>query len=71
MESIQVLKRKVLDRLDGLSEPKLLEVLDFVEFLEAKKPDAEDPILRVAGCLSSSPLSAQQIEKELYGEDSA
>jgi len=71
MESTQVLKRKVLDRLEGLSGPKLPEVLDFVEFLGARRPDGEDPILRVAGRLSGSPLSAEEIERELYGEDSA
>lgn len=31
----------------------------------------DDPILRVAGCLSGEPLSAAEIEKELYGEDQA
>lgn len=77
METPQVLKQKVLVGLERLPGPKLLEVLDFVDFLEARsrgavqKSDAEDPILRVAGCLSGNPLSADQIEKELYGEDPA
>ena len=77
METPQVLKQKVLVGLERLPRPKLLEVLDFVDFLEARsrsavqKSDAEDPILRVAGSLSGKPLSADQIEKELYGEDPA
>ena len=70
MDGARVLKQKVFARLEGLSGPKLLEVLDFVDFLAARRPDGEDPILRVAGCLSGSPLSAEQIERELYGEDS-
>lgn len=71
MDNTKVLKRKVLDRWEGLSDPKLLEVLEFVEFVGARRPDGEDPVLRVAGCLSGSPLSAEEIEQELYGKDSA
>jgi len=75
MKPSQVLTQKVVAGLERLPGPKVLEVLDFVDFLEARsrsaaqKSDAEDPILRVAGCLSGSPLSAERIEKELYGED--
>ncbi len=71
MDNTKVLKRKVLDRWEGLSDPKLLEVPEFVEFVGARRPDGEDPVLRVAGCLSGSPLSAEEIEQELYGKDSA
>lgn len=31
----------------------------------------DDPILRVAGCLSGDPLSAADIERQLYGEGAA
>ena len=33
--------------------------------------DADDPILQVAGCLSGSCLSAEDIEQELYGKEPA
>lgn len=77
MDTPQMLKQKVLAGLERLPGPKLLEVLDFVDFLgtrsrgAVRKSDAEDSILQVAGCLSGDPLSAEQIEKELYGEDPA
>jgi len=31
----------------------------------------EDPILRVAGCISVDPIPSRDIDKELYGEDQA
>ena len=77
MNASQVFTQKVVAGLERLPGPKILEVLDFVDFLEARsrsavqKSEAEDPILRVAGCLSGDPLSAEQIEKELYGEEPA
>ena len=70
MESQKALKEKLLVRLDDLRESQLHEVLHFVEFLKAREKGGEDPILKVAGCLSGSPLSAEEIEKELYGEAS-
>ena len=35
----------------------------------ASTADDDDPILRVAGCLSGLPLSFEDIERELYGKD--
>lgn len=37
----------------------------------ARQTDDADPILRVAGCLSGAPLSATDIERQLYGEGAA
>ena len=74
MQPSKVFTQKVVAGLERLPGPEILEVLDFVDFLAARsrsavqKPDAEDPILRVAGCLSGIPLSAVQIEKELSGK---
>ena len=48
---------------DGTSEGEVREIVDETVAAERKA----DPILRVAGCLSGNPLSADQIEKELYG----
>ena len=69
METKASLQEKLLIRLEELPAPRVQEVLDFVDFLLLKERDGEDPILKVAGCLSGSPLSAEEIERELYGEN--
>ena len=60
------LKETIVEKLDQLPESALREILDFVDFIAAKAAQ-EDPMLAVAGLLSGSPLSAEQIERELYG----
>ena len=65
---MQSLKENILRKLEQLPEPALHEVLDFVEFLSRKLMPTEEPVLVVAGILSGSPLSAEEIERELYGE---
>ena len=62
------LKDSIIERLEQLPEPVLREVLDFVEFISAKALVQEEPLLAVAGILSGSALSAEQIEQELYGD---
>ncbi len=65
------LKQQLLEKVTTLSEDRLREVLDFIDFLRLREQKGEDPILRVAGCLSGSPLSAAAIEEELYGKEPA
>jgi hypothetical protein len=65
---MQSLKENILRKLEQLPEPALQEVLDFVEFLSRKLVTAEESVLAVAGILSGSPLSAEEIERELYGD---
>jgi hypothetical protein len=62
-------KGLIVERLDRLPGPVLQEVLDFIEFLSQRKTLSEDPVLAVAGMLAGSSLSADEIERELYGED--
>jgi hypothetical protein len=62
-------KGLIVERLDRLPGPVLQEVLDFIDFLSQRKAPPEDPILAVAGMLVGSPMSADEIERELYGED--
>jgi len=62
-------KGLIVERLDRLPGPVLQEVLDFIEFLSQRKTLPEDPVLAVAGMLAGSPVSADEIERELYGED--
>lgn len=71
MGDTEVLRRKLLERVADLPEVRLQEILDFVDFLRAREREDQDSILKVAGCLSGSPLSAEEIEEELYGKDPA
>ena len=63
----KIVKENLFDKISDLPEAKLQEVLDFVDFLRSRKSEVEDPILKVAGCLSGIPLSGSEIEEELYG----
>lgn len=67
----KIVKENLLDKISDLPEAKLQEVLDFVDFLRSRKSEVEDPILKVAGCLSGTPLSGSEIEEELYGRTPA
>ena len=65
----EVLKQQLLEKVTDLSESRLQEVLDFIDFLRFREQKSEDPILRVAGYLSGNPLSAEAIDEELYGKE--
>jgi hypothetical protein len=65
------LKQQLLEKITDLSEARLQEVLDFIDFLRLREQKSEDPILRVAGCLSGNPLSTEAIDEELYGKEPA
>jgi len=71
VEDTEVLRQRLLERGTDLPGVRLQEVLDFVDFLRAREAGDHDSILKVAGCLSGSPLSAEEIEEELYGENPA
>ncbi|MFA5028038.1 MAG: DUF2281 domain-containing protein [Candidatus Methylomirabilota bacterium] len=62
------LKGLIVEKLEQLPGPALKEVLDFIECLSQRKSPSEDPILAVSGMLAGSSLSADDIERELYGE---
>lgn len=71
MGDADALRQKLLRKIAGLPEGRLREVIDFVDFLKLRERGERDSILEVAGCLSGSPLSAEEIEEELYGENPA
>ncbi len=71
MIDTEVLKQKLLEKVADLPEERLREVLDFIDFLKTREEGGEDPILKVAGCLSGSSISAEEIEEELYGKESS
>jgi hypothetical protein len=66
-----VLKQQLLEKVTDLSEARLQEVLDFIDFLRLREQTYEDPILRVAGHLSGDSLSTAAIDEELYGKEPA
>ena len=79
MRHDQVSRERVLKEIEKLSEDKLQEVLDFIEYLlnkeqkvQAVEPEedldpAKDPLLRFIGGVSHGSL-AKDLDKELYGE---
>lgn len=67
----EVLKQQLLEKVTELSDARLQEVLDFIDFLRLREQKSEDSILRVAGRLSGNPLSAEAIDEELYGTEPA
>ena len=67
MGQAKIFRENLLEKISDLPEDRLQEVLDFVDFLRSRKPEIEDPILNVTGCLSGSPLTGSEIEEELYG----
>jgi hypothetical protein len=79
MDDLNALKGKLVQEIDELPADRLLEVLDFVEYLLSKAQKAraaepardldptKDPILKFIGGVSHGSL-AKDIDKELYGE---
>lgn len=69
---MEALIEEILTKLSALPEPKLREVLHFVDQIKPIKSTfpptdpSEDPLLAIAGILTSDPLSATAIESELY-----
>jgi hypothetical protein len=62
------LREKIVEKLEGLPEPKLREVLTFVDSLTRRSGTQDEPLLSIAGILSGEALSAKDMERELYGE---
>ena len=79
MRHDQISRERVLKEIEKLSEDRLQEVLDFIEYLlnkeqkvQAVEPTedldpAKDPLLRFIGGVSHGSL-AKDIDKELYGD---
>lgn len=70
MGNIEMLNNEILEKLAGLPEDKLHEIIDFVEFLKTRERPKENPILNIAGVLSGEPISPEEVEEILYGKDS-
>lgn len=57
---------KVMSSVVGLPAFRIVELLDYIEFLKNREEKTEDPILKVAGILTGEPISAKEIDEELY-----
>ncbi len=59
------LLEQIVEKLKTLQEPALREVLNHVDLLETSQPDADEPLLAIAGTLSGLPLESQEIDAAL------
>jgi hypothetical protein len=67
---MNALKETIIEKLDSLPEPALRRVMDYLTLLtrEGNGNGGEPSLLAVAGGLSGTPMSAEEIERELYGQ---
>ena len=65
---MMALKEQIVEKLDHLPESKLRQLLNFVEFTTWRSSEQEEPLLSMAGILSGRPLSAEEIEQQLYDD---
>jgi hypothetical protein len=64
---MSALKETIIEKLEGLPEPVLRQVMDYLARLAGPGDGKEPSLLSVAGALSGTPLSAEESERELYG----
>lgn len=64
---MSALKETIIEKLDGLPEPALRQVMDYLTFLTRQDNGRETSLLSVAGGLSGTPMSSEEIDRELYG----
>ena len=65
---MNALKETIIEKLDSLPDPTLRQVMDYLTFLTWRGAGEEPSLLSVAGGLSGKPMSAAEIERELYGQ---
>lgn len=68
---MQTLTQEITHKLQQLKEPELKEVLEFIDFIsndDFEGNGEDDPILSVIGILPGEPMSAEEIDRELYRE---
>jgi hypothetical protein len=68
VKRMSALKETIIEKLDGLPEPRLRQVMDYVTLLAQQGNGNEPSLLTVAGGLSGTPMSSKEIEQELYGQ---
>lgn len=75
VENTLILKKRVIEKLEEVSENDIQEISDFVEFITRRRHEGlpkknrispkRDPILKLMGIASVEPFS-EQIDQELY-----
>ena len=65
------LKEAMIEKLDGLPDTTLRQVADYLAQLTQRGFEQDPGLLSVAGGLSGPPISAGEIEQELYGPQAA
>ena len=68
VKHMSALKETIIEELDSLPEPALRQVMDYLRLLARQGNGQEPALLSVAGGLSGLPMSAEEIERELYGK---
>ena len=70
VKCMSALKETIIEKLDGLPEPALRRVMDYLTVLtrQGNGNGGEPSLLAVAGGLSGTPMAAAEIERELYGQ---
>ncbi len=70
VKRMNALKETIIEKLDGLPEPALRQVMDYLTLLtrQGNGNGNEPSLLSVAGGLSGAPMSSAEIERELYGQ---
>lgn len=61
-----ILRERVIEKLQDVPDKDLRHVLSFLDILTRHAANDEDPLLSVIGSLSGKPLSAEEIENDLY-----
>ena len=67
-EHMNALKETIIEKLNSLPDPTLRQVMDYLTFLTWRGAGEEPSLLSVAGGLSGKPISAAEIDRELYGQ---
>jgi hypothetical protein len=69
VKRMSALKETIIEKLDGLPEPALRRVMDYLMLLtrQGNGNGSEPSLLSVAGGLSGTAMSSDEIERELYG----
>jgi hypothetical protein len=75
MAELASVRRELIRRLEGLTEQELQQLLDLATSFARPRPTPpvngkdDNPLDRLDGVFDFEPLSAEQIEEELYGKD--
>jgi hypothetical protein len=67
VERMNGLKETIIEKLDSLPDSTLRQVMDYLTLLTRRGAAEEPSLLSVAGALSGTPMSGEEVERDLYG----